>query len=107
LQGYKLAPVLAISVVRRPLTSARHSTFRTNMVAVWIVSRSAICSFSALALRQQHRPLLRRIAKEHVSDDARRMLAKKVIEHLELSGLSMKLLRLHRRLAEGFPTGAG
>jgi hypothetical protein len=36
---------------------------------------------------QQNRPLLRRIAKEHVSDDARRMLAKKVIEHLELSGL--------------------
>jgi hypothetical protein len=35
---------------------------------------------------QQNRDLMRRILKEHAADDARRMLAKKVLEHLELSG---------------------
>jgi hypothetical protein len=32
---------------------------------------------------------MRRILIEHVADDARRMLAKKVIEHLELSGFEI------------------
>jgi hypothetical protein len=36
-----------------------------------------------------NRDLLRRILKEHISDDAREMLAKKVIEHLELSGFTI------------------
>jgi hypothetical protein len=38
---------------------------------------------------QQNRDLLRRILKEHVADDARQMLAKKVVEHLELSGFEI------------------
>jgi hypothetical protein len=33
--------------------------------------------------------LLRRILKEHTADDARQMLAKRVIEHLELSGFEI------------------
>ena len=37
----------------------------------------------------RNRDLLRRLLKEHVSDDAREMLAKKVIEHLELSGFEI------------------
>jgi len=35
---------------------------------------------------QQNRPLLRRLLNEHAPDDARLLLAKKVIEHLELCG---------------------
>jgi hypothetical protein len=38
---------------------------------------------------ESNKPLLRRILKEHVSDDARDMLAKKVLEHLELSGFQI------------------
>jgi hypothetical protein len=37
----------------------------------------------------RNRPLLRRILKEHVTDDARAMLGKKVVEHLELSGFEI------------------
>jgi DNA-directed RNA polymerase specialized sigma54-like protein len=33
-----------------------------------------------------NRELLRRMLKEHASDDARQQLAERVIEHLELSG---------------------
>lgn len=33
--------------------------------------------------------LLRRILKEHVADDAREMLARRVVEHLELSGFEV------------------
>jgi hypothetical protein len=40
-------------------------------------------------LYRAYRPLLRRILKEHVSDDARQMLARTVIEHLELSGFEI------------------
>jgi hypothetical protein len=40
-------------------------------------------------LYRAYRPLPRRNLKEHVSDDARAMLAKKVIEHLELSGFTI------------------
>lgn len=37
-----------------------------------------------------NRDLLRRILKEHVADDARQMLAKRVVvEHLELSGFEI------------------
>jgi hypothetical protein len=38
---------------------------------------------------QQNRDLMRRILKEHVADDARQMLAKRVVEHLELSGFEI------------------
>jgi hypothetical protein len=38
---------------------------------------------------ESNRALLRRILKEHVSDDAREMLAKKVLAHLELSGFEI------------------
>jgi hypothetical protein len=34
----------------------------------------------------RNRALLRRLLKEHVTDDTRHQLAKKVVEHLELSG---------------------
>jgi hypothetical protein len=37
----------------------------------------------------QNRDLLRRILKEHVADDARQMLAKRVVDHLELSGFEI------------------
>jgi hypothetical protein len=35
---------------------------------------------------ERNRPLLRDLLKQHVSDDIRRHLAKKVVEHLEMSG---------------------
>ena len=38
---------------------------------------------------QQNRALLRRILKEHAPDDARQMLGKKVVDHLELSGFEI------------------
>jgi len=38
---------------------------------------------------QQNRDLMRRILKEHVADDAWQMLAKRVVEHLELSGFEI------------------
>jgi hypothetical protein len=37
----------------------------------------------------QRRDLLRRLLKEHVTDDARKMLAQRVVEHLELSGFEI------------------
>jgi hypothetical protein len=49
-----------------------------------IVPRSAL--FSIGFALSQSRDLLRRMLKEHVTDDARQMLAKQVVEHLELSG---------------------
>jgi hypothetical protein len=35
------------------------------------------------------RGLLRRLLKDHITDDARRQLAERVIEHLELSGFEI------------------
>jgi hypothetical protein len=35
------------------------------------------------------RDLLRRLLKEHAPDDARRMLAERVVDHLELSGFEI------------------
>jgi hypothetical protein len=35
------------------------------------------------------RDLLRRLLKEHVTDDVRHQLAKRVVEHLELSGFEI------------------
>jgi hypothetical protein len=37
----------------------------------------------------RNRDLLRRLLKEHVTDDARDVLARKVIEHLEMSGFEI------------------
>jgi hypothetical protein len=37
----------------------------------------------------QSRDLLRRLLKEHVSDATRQQLAKRVVEHLELSGFEI------------------
>jgi hypothetical protein len=37
----------------------------------------------------QNRDLLRRLLKEHVTDAAREQLAKRVVEHLELSGFQI------------------
>jgi hypothetical protein len=46
-------------------------------------------AFSIGFVVAQNRDLLRRILKEHITDDAREQLAKKVIEHLELSGFTI------------------
>ena len=46
-------------------------------------------TFSIGFVIERNRTLLRRILKEHVTDDARQMLGKKVIEHLELSGFEI------------------
>ena len=46
-------------------------------------------AFSIGFMIERNRTLLRRILKEHVTDDARQMLGKKVIEHLELSGFEI------------------
>ena len=37
----------------------------------------------------RNRDLLRRLLKEHVTDDVRHQLAKRVVEHLELSGFEI------------------
>lgn len=37
----------------------------------------------------RNRDLLRRLVKEHIADDARQQLAKRVVEHLELSGFEI------------------
>ena len=37
----------------------------------------------------RRRDLLRRMLKEHVTDDTRTQLAKKVVQHLELSGFEI------------------
>jgi hypothetical protein len=37
----------------------------------------------------RNRALLRRLLKEHVTDDTRQQLAKRVIEHLEMSGFKI------------------
>ena len=46
-------------------------------------------AFSIGFVIERNRTLLRRILKEHVSDDTLDMLAKRVIEHLELSGFTI------------------
>jgi hypothetical protein len=53
---------------------------------------------------RQNRDLMRRILKEHVADDARQQLAKKVVEHLELSGFEIdeeRQVMTKRRPAHG------
>jgi hypothetical protein len=37
----------------------------------------------------QNRDLLRRLLSAHVADDTRQLLAKRVVEHLELSGFEI------------------
>jgi hypothetical protein len=46
-----------------------------------------LCSIGFVIARQ--RDLLRRLLNEHVSDDTRHILAKRVVEHLELSGFEI------------------
>jgi hypothetical protein len=46
-------------------------------------------SFSIGFAISRNRDLLRLILREHVTDDAREMLAKRVIEHIELSGFEI------------------
>ena len=48
-----------------------------------------LLTFSIGFIIERNRPLLRRILKEHVADDTRQLLAKKVVEHLELSGFEI------------------
>jgi hypothetical protein len=45
--------------------------------------------FSIGFVIERNRALLRRLLKEHVTDDTRRKLAKRVVEHLELSGFEI------------------
>jgi hypothetical protein len=45
--------------------------------------------FSIGFVIERNRALLRRLLKEHVTDDTRHQLAKKVVEHLELSGFEI------------------
>ena len=46
-------------------------------------------AFSISFAVTRSRDLLRRILKEHVTDDARQQLAERVIEHLEQSGFEI------------------
>jgi hypothetical protein len=46
-------------------------------------------AFSIGFVIERNRTLLRRLLKEHVTDDARAALGKKVVEHLELSGFEI------------------
>jgi hypothetical protein len=46
-------------------------------------------AFSIAFVVARSRDLLRRLLKEHVSDDAQQMLADRVLEHLELSGFEI------------------
>jgi hypothetical protein len=45
--------------------------------------------FSIGFVIERNRTLLRRLLKGHVTDDTRHQLAKKVVEHLELSGFEI------------------
>jgi hypothetical protein len=63
-----------------------------------VTSRALLCQHCCQALQlafsigfavTRSRDLLRRILKEHTADDARQMLAKRVVDHLELSGFEI------------------
>ena len=54
-----------------------HRSFRDQLV------------FSIAFAVTRSRDLLRRILKEHAPDDARQMLAERVVEHLEASGFEV------------------
>jgi hypothetical protein len=59
-------------------------------------------AFSIGFVIESNRPLLRQILKEHVSDDARDMVAKKVLEHLELAGFTIdESAQVMRKLPRG------
>jgi hypothetical protein len=60
-------------------------------------------AFSIGFVVESNRPLLRQILKEHVSDDARQQLAKRVLEHLELSGFEIdEAERVMRKRDRGY-----
>jgi hypothetical protein len=46
-------------------------------------------SFRSAFSIERNQPLLRRVLREHVSDDAREMLAKRVLEHLQFWGFEI------------------
>ena len=52
-------------------------------------SSRAQLAFSIGFVVARSRDLLRRLLKEHVSDDAQQMLADRVLDHLELSGFEI------------------
>jgi hypothetical protein len=63
-----------------------------------VTSRALLCQHCCQALQlafsigfavTRSRDLLRRILKEHTAEDARQMLAKRVVDHLELSGFEI------------------
>jgi hypothetical protein len=61
-----------------------------NRARTWIIDRFRDqLLFSIGFVIERNRPLLRRILKEHVSDDEREQLAKRVVEHLERSGFEI------------------
>jgi hypothetical protein len=62
---------------------------QTCNVSVLKRFRSAIWGCGAKKARAEAGHAEGRILKDHVSDDAREMLAKKVVEHLELSGFEI------------------
>jgi hypothetical protein len=55
----------------------------------WITAPSATNWHSQSALRSRAAAPLRRIITEHAPDDARQMLAERVVEHLEQSGFEI------------------
>ena len=54
-----------------------HSSFRDQLL------------FSIGFVIARNRDLLRRLLKQHVTDDTRQQLAERVVEHLELSGFEI------------------
>jgi hypothetical protein len=63
-------------------------------------------SFRDLLLRHRlchpaEPPIERRLLKEHIADDAREQLAKKVLEHLDLSGFEIDEERQVMRKRDG------
>jgi hypothetical protein len=63
--------------MNRPGTPVDHRSFRDQL------------AFSIGFAVSHSRELLRRILKEHAPDDARQMLAARVVEHLEQAGFEI------------------
>ena len=66
------------------MNGRRASLFRTPFLTMvrWVL-------FDIGFVIARNRALLRRLLKEHVADDTRQQLAKRVIEHLEMSGFKI------------------
>jgi hypothetical protein len=61
---------------------------RAAVSAIPISFRDQLLSSIGFAISRS-RELLRRLLKEHTTDDARHQMAKRVVEHLELSGFEI------------------